>query len=61
MSINRVVGILMTRDGMSSTEAVDVIEQTRDMILDGDIMEADDILMEELGLEPDYLEDILMM
>lgn len=59
MSINRVVGILMTRDGMTSTEAVDLIEETREIILSSGIEEADDIIMDMLGLEPDYLEDIL--
>lgn len=59
MSINRVAGILMTRDGMTSTEAVDLIEETREIILSSGIEEADDIIMDMLGLEPDYLEDIL--
>lgn len=59
MSINRVVGILMTRDGMTSTEAVDLVEETREIILSSGIEEADDIIMDMLGLEPDYLEDIL--
>ena len=50
----------MERDGISEEEARALINETRDeiMMLDNP-MEADNVLMEYLGLEPDYLFDIL--
>ena len=50
----------MQRDGISEEEARALIKETRDeiMMLDNPL-EADNVLMEYLGLEPDYLFDIL--
>ena len=58
--MNRVVEILMNRDDMSQDHAERLIRETRDeiMMLDNPL-EADDVLMDYLGLEPDYLEDVL--
>jgi hypothetical protein len=58
--MNRVVKILMNRDDMSQEHAERLVKETRDeiMMLDNPL-EADDVLMEYLGLEPDYLEDVL--
>ena len=58
--MNKVVKILMQRDGISEEEARALIKETRDeiMMLDNPL-EADNVLMEYLGLEPDYLFDIL--
>jgi hypothetical protein len=56
--MNRVVQILMKRDGMTASEATLAVEDCRDAILE-DAEYADDVLMDMLGLEPDYLEDIL--
>ena len=61
---NRAVKILMKRDGMSLEEAVELIRQTyeeiQDEILNGmDVSDVDDIISANLGLEPDYLYDIL--
>lgn len=58
--MNKVVKILMERDGMSKDEAIELVEETRDEILacgGGD--EAWDIIEDNLGLEPDYIFDIL--
>lgn len=58
--MNRVVEILMERDGIDEEEARSLIKETRDEILAlDDIMEADDILAEYLELEPDYMFDVL--
>ena len=58
--MNRVVEILMERDGIDEEEARSLIKETRDEILSlDDIMEADDILAEYLELEPDYMFDVL--
>ena len=58
--MNRVVEILMNRDGMPQDHAERLVRETRDeiMMLD-DPLEADDVLIDYLGLEPDYLEDVL--
>ena len=58
--MNKIIKILMERDGMSEDEARDLFNETRDEILSlEDPFEADNILMEYLGLEPDYLFDVL--
>ena len=58
--MNKVVKILMSRDGMPQDHAERLVQETRDeiMMLDNPL-EADDVLMDYLGLEPDYLEDVL--
>lgn len=55
-----IIRILVERDGISEEEARALINETRDeiMMLDNPL-EADVVLMEYLGLEPDYLFDIL--
>lgn len=58
--MNRVVEILMERDGMPQEHAERLVRETRDEIIMLDNpLEADDVLMDYLGLEPDYLEDVL--
>jgi len=52
----------MKRDGIEQHIAEALVAETRDEILaldDASITEADDIIQEYLGLEPDYLVDIL--
>lgn len=59
--MNNVVAILMKRDGMSRAEAVALVTEVREMIEDagGDYDEAEQIMIDELGLEMDYIMDIL--
>lgn len=57
--MNNVIEILMKRDGLTKEEAKDLISETREEIMSNDPFEADDILMSNLGLEPDYLFEIL--
>lgn len=59
--MNRVVSILMKRDGNTKEEALARIDEVRKRIesCNYDPEESEDIVMEELGLEMDYLEDIL--
>ena len=56
-----IVDTLMKRDGISRQEAEDVKDELRNQALayvrEGKIMSAMDI-MYEVGLEPDYLEDL---
>ena len=58
--MNKVVEILMKRDGISEDEARALVRETRDeLIMLDNPFEADEIIENYLGLEPDYLEDIL--
>lgn len=58
--MERIINILMERDGLPREEATVQVEQVKDMILEAeDLWEADAILMEQLGLEPDYMVDLL--
>jgi len=56
MTDNRVVSILMERDGMTEQEATDLIDECREQMLETG---SDEPMMELLGLEPDYIMDIL--
>ena len=57
--VNEIVRILMERDGMSEEEARERIDEVREMLYDADPWDAEDILSDELGLEMDYIFDIL--
>ena len=58
---NKVVDILMKRDDMSRTEAQERFNEVKDMIqrCNFDPFETEDILIEELGLEMDYIFEFL--
>lgn len=58
-SKNKVVRILMERDGMTRAEAEETVEEVREMISEADPWEAEDIIADELGLELDYIFDII--
>lgn len=55
--MNRIVKILMNRDGMTETEAKELVKECKQMIYDGE--DPEDVLQYELGLEPDYIFDII--
>ena len=61
---DRVIKILMGRDNMTFQEAKQLITECRDALLEAnnnpnaDIL-ADEIIMDYLGLEPDYFFDIM--
>lgn len=55
----KIVNILMERDGITKDEAKAIIDETVDEILAGDPFIADEVLMERLGLEPDYIMDLI--
>ena len=55
--MNKVVEILMKRDGMTEEEAKDLVKECREMIYDGE--DPTDVLEYEVGLEPDYIFDII--
>lgn len=58
---SEVVEILMKRDGLSRGEAQDRFNEVREMIQECnfDPFETEDILIEELGLEMDYIFEFL--
>lgn len=49
----------MKRDGISKSEAVSLVNETRELILTSDPFEADQIMADMLGLEPDYIMDLI--
>ena len=56
--------ILMERDGISPDEATIIVNELVDLIRDvidtgGSLLELDDILLNEVGLEPDYIPELL--
>lgn len=57
--MDKIAKILMNRDGYTKSEAValikDVLNMMEDAISCGNYIEAEDIFMDELGLEPDYI------
>lgn len=60
-----IVKILMERDGLSRKDARQMVEECRQRLQDeavptGDIELAEEILAEELGLELDYMMDLIL-
>jgi len=57
----RIVKILMERDKVTEEEAKRTVKLTRELVNEaienGD--DPDEIMMAELGLEPDYLDDLI--
>ena len=56
---NEVIRVLMDRDGMTEEEAKERLEEVREAVAFADPWEVEDIIADELGLELDYLFDIL--
>lgn len=62
--MRKIINILMRRDDISENEARNLVEncmlEIHEAIAAGRYMEAEDIFMDWLGLEPDYLMQILI-
>lgn len=58
--MNRIIDILMKRDGIEYEDARNLVKETKDEIISNPI-DANEIIKDYLGLEPDYLEDILLI
>lgn len=60
---NDIIEILMRRDHISRKEATEMLFTCREDIdrafEEGNYYKVDDIIMNDLGIEPDYLYDIL--
>ena len=54
---NSLIQVLVERDGISEESAIDLIKTLRDEIDDG--ADPEEILHDDLGLEPDYIFDLL--
>ena len=57
--MNKVVKILMERDGLTQQQAKELVEETREALSSCDPWEAEEIIADYLGLELDYLLDII--
>lgn len=57
--MKKIVEILMERDGMTYADAKDLVNETRDVLLSSDPWDADEIMADMLGLEPDYIMDLI--
>ena len=62
---DRIIAILMERDGLTEEEAREQVEDAVEAINEilesgGSYEEAEDILLEDLGLEMDYIFDLLL-
>lgn len=62
--MNETIRVLMDRDGLSEEEAerrvTQISEEINSLISDGaTVQEVENYIQEELGLEPDYLFDII--
>lgn len=59
--MERVVEILMEREGLQRHDAIDLINEARDAMEDCNYepYQCEEILADYLGLEPDYMFDII--
>ena len=61
--MDSITEVLMSRDGLSEEDAKREVDDFKadieDSIMSGDLEDIEDALMNDLGLEPDYLMDIL--
>jgi len=62
--MNPVVEVLMRRDGMTKDEAEDYLSEVRSELYDAingtSCLSAEDVMYGELGLEMDYVYDVLL-
>ena len=57
MELETLRDILIRRDGMEPWQADDVISAARDRVWEGE--DPEEVLLEEFGLEPDYVFDLI--
>lgn len=55
MTIPTILSVLMERDGLGREEGLELIQEARERILEGE--DPEEVLAEEFGLEPDYIFD----
>lgn len=61
MTMNKIVKILMDRDGISEREALARVNETRELIIEysHDYELCEELMLAELGLEMDYILDLM--
>lgn len=52
-----ILTVLMRRDGLTQNEAVEALNEARQLVRDG--ADPEEVLAEEFGLEPDYIFELL--
>lgn len=61
--MNEIIKILMERDGMTYEEAKEAYEETREELMDAiegtSMLDPEEVLLGELGLELDYIFDFI--
>ena len=61
--MNKIVEILINRDGMDEQEAIeyfnDVQEEAYELIEEGRLLNIEELILSDLGLEPDYIFDLI--
>lgn len=57
MSDYSILAVLMKRDGLTKSEAQELIDEARELVAEGENPE--EILRVDFGLEPDYIFDLL--
>lgn len=59
MTLNNIIDIIAERDDLTIEEAKDIVYETKSMIddaiLSGDFAEVEQIMIDQLGLEMDYI------
>ena len=55
--VESILEVLMRRDGLSWSEAMDMIQEAKQMVADGD--DPEEVVRYEFGLEPDYIWDLM--
>ena len=56
--MDSIIEVLMTRDRMTLSEATNRLEEVKEMI-DEDFCNAEELLMQELGIELDYIMELI--
>ena len=54
---NRLVSIMMERDGMERDDAEDLLQDAREAVEEGE--DPEEVLQDFFGLEPDYVYDLI--
>lgn len=64
MRWSKLMKVLMERDGMTREQAREEIQEAREAVYEcieyGDYEGAEEVLSDFFGLEPDYMDDLLM-
>ncbi len=55
--MTELVKVLMERDGMSLEEAKEAVADAQQLVLEG--ADPEEVLLEEFGLEPDFVFDLI--